>query len=113
MPRRLAKTSSRVGGHGHDRRGGCQKFGDIQSSVCATVEGSLSLALLPACTIHLANHDKELLHIGQVETSRYDERQFVGAWVDQEQREQLTELTRQQDRSVSAVIRRALERERQ
>ena len=51
--------------------------------------------------------------MGQVETSRYGERQFVGAWVDQEQREQLTELTRQQDRSVSAVIRRALDRERQ
>lgn len=51
--------------------------------------------------------------MGQVETSRYGERQFIGAWVDQEQRELLTELARQQDRSVSAVIRRALDRELQ
>ena len=44
---------------------------------------------------------------------RYGERQFVGAWVDQEQREQLTELARQEDRSVSSLIRRALNRELQ
>jgi hypothetical protein len=45
--------------------------------------------------------------------ARYAERQFVGAWVDQEQREQLAELARQQDRSVSSLIRRALDRELQ
>lgn len=44
---------------------------------------------------------------------RYGERQFVGAWVDQEQRELLTELARQEDRSVSSLIRRALDRELQ
>ena len=34
----------------------------------------------------------------------YGERQFIGAWVDQEQREQLAELARQEDRSVSSLI---------
>jgi hypothetical protein len=51
--------------------------------------------------------------MGQVATSRYGERQFIGAWVNQEQRELVAELARQEDRSVSSVIRRALERELQ
>ena len=43
--------------------------------------------------------------------ARFGERQFIGAWVDQEQRELLAALARQEDRSVSSLIRRALDRE--
>jgi hypothetical protein len=50
--------------------------------------------------------------MGQV-ASRIGERQFIGAWVDQEQREELLELARQEDRSISSLIRRALDRELQ
>jgi predicted transcriptional regulator len=39
------------------------------------------------------------------------ERVHVGAFVDREQRRQLVELAREEDRSVSAVVRRALQAE--
>jgi predicted transcriptional regulator len=45
--------------------------------------------------------------MGQVEQERAG-RVHVGAFVDQEQRRQLVEIARQEDRSVSAVVRRAL-----
>jgi predicted transcriptional regulator len=44
-------------------------------------------------------------------------RVYVGAFVDREQRQQLVELARKRDRSVSSIVRRALaaelERERE
>jgi predicted transcriptional regulator len=39
------------------------------------------------------------------------ERVHVGAFVDRERRRQLVELAREEDRSVSAVVRRALQAE--
>ena len=43
--------------------------------------------------------------------SRYGDRSLVSAWVDQERREELVELARRQDRSVSSIVRRAIDRE--
>jgi predicted transcriptional regulator len=40
-----------------------------------------------------------------------ERRVHVGAFVDREQRRQLVELARREDRSVSAVVRRALSAE--
>jgi post-segregation antitoxin (ccd killing protein) len=48
--------------------------------------------------------------MGQRETAT-GERVHVGAFVDREQRRQLVEHARREDRSVSAVVRRALQAE--
>lgn len=45
--------------------------------------------------------------------SRYGDRSLVSAWIDQERREELVELARRQDRSVSSIVRRAIDRELQ
>ena len=45
------------------------------------------------------------------DVSRYGDRSLVSAWVDQERREELVELARRQDRSVSSIVRRAIDRE--
>jgi post-segregation antitoxin (ccd killing protein) len=55
--------------------------------------------------------------VSQVAEKSTAERVHVGAFVDPEQRQQLVELARRQDRSVSSVLRQAiateLERERE
>ena len=45
------------------------------------------------------------------DVSRYGDRSLVSAWVDQQRREELVELARRQDRSVSSIVRRAIDRE--
>ena len=52
------------------------------------------------------------VQMGQ-DVSRYGDRSLVSAWVDQERREELVALARRQDRSVSSIVRRAIDRELQ
>jgi hypothetical protein len=47
------------------------------------------------------------LHLSQT-APRYGERQFIGCWIDQATREELAERAQLEDRSVSALIRRAI-----
>jgi hypothetical protein len=46
--------------------------------------------------------------MSQIAKDSGSQRKLVGAFVDADQRRQLVELARQEDRSVSAIVRRAL-----
>jgi hypothetical protein len=52
-----------------------------------------------------------LLRISQVEQTKLRRRAFIGAYVLPEQRRQLVERARREERSVSSVIRKAVVRE--